>query len=323
MRVFYSDGSYKQSMDGGGWAYLEVVDKEIISEKWGADYSFDLTSNQMEMKAVIETLKVINQGESATILSDCQYVVKGISEWINGWIKNNWITSKDEAVLNKDLWLEILELTKNKNINWVWVRSHDKNQYNNRVDELAKLTYIDPEELMPKRLEEEGIIKPDVGNIIYFDDPSKRYIVMLNDITLDNNAGFLARMLANNLGTENEFFHYSKTINIIEQKTDKESRMVFKAVEQFKEKVSQSFSDMKNSCKHNIKKSGDSACCSLCDRYFGWYCPDSKDKCCHYFSENGKVELITGEIVNVPKSHDQYHEDYDWCIFCGDPEERK
>src|SRR5579875_637260 len=148
MRVFYTDGSYgKNLIDAGGWAYLEVVNKEIVLEKWDADFSIDLTSNQMEMKAVIEALKIIKVGESAEIYSDCQYVVKGMTEWIFGWIKNNWITSKDEPVLNKDLWLEILELSQNKNIKWYWVRSHNKNQYNNRVDDLAQLAYLNPKEL--------------------------------------------------------------------------------------------------------------------------------------------------------------------------------
>jgi ribonuclease HI len=83
MRIFYTDGSYgKSRMDAGGWAYLEVLNNEIVLEKWDADFSVDLTSNQMEMKAVIEALKIIKDGESAEIYSDCQYVVKGISEWI-------------------------------------------------------------------------------------------------------------------------------------------------------------------------------------------------------------------------------------------------
>jgi hypothetical protein len=162
-----------------------------------------------------------------------------------------------------------------------------------------------------------------VGNLIYFDDPSKKYIVMLNNIILNNDSGFLAKLLANNLGTETQFFSYETKPNIVDQKSDKESRIVFKAVEQFKNKVSQSFKDMKNSCHHKIKDIDESAFCSLCDRDFGWYCVESKDKCCHYFSEKGKVKLITGELVDVPKDHDPYNEDYDWCIFCGAPEERK
>lgn len=323
MRVFYTDGSYgKDRMDAGGWAYLEVVDKEIVLEKWEADFSIELTSNKMEMKAAIEALKIIQPGESAEIYSDCQYVVKGISEWIFGWIKNNWITSKSEPVVNKELWLELLQLTQNKNINWFWVRSHDKNKYNNRVDELALCAYIEPEYLTSP-IEDNKFSKPDVGAIVYFDDPSKRYIVMLNDVVLDNKSGFLAKLLANNLGTEIEYFSYDNNINIIEEKSDKEFKIVFKAVEQLKDKVSDAFNYVKKSCKHNIKKSGESASCSLCGKYFGWYCTESKDKCCHYFSNDGKVELITGELVEVPKHHEQYNEDYDWCIYCGDPEERK
>jgi hypothetical protein len=71
----------------------------------------------------------------------------------------------------------------------------------------------------------------------------------------------------------------------------------------------------------------ESARCSICDKRFtGWWCDDSPDKVCHYFtSHDGKVELRNGDEVDTPEGYDGDRDDqsYDWCIYCGDPEERK
>jgi hypothetical protein len=73
----------------------------------------------------------------------------------------------------------------------------------------------------------------------------------------------------------------------------------------------------------------DSADCLLCQRSFGYRCPDSPDTVCHYYTEsvpftaqNG-VRLVTGEFVDYPEGHDVENETDDQCIFCGQPEERK
>lgn len=81
---------------------------------------------------------------------------------------------------------------------------------------------------------------------------------------------------------------------------------------------------IKRTCTHNIVgKKDSSARCDICGSYFGWWCPESKDHVCHYESEHGIVELIDGTAVSVPKDHDPDYECDDWCIFCGNPEERK
>ena len=75
-----------------------------------------------------------------------------------------------------------------------------------------------------------------------------------------------------------------------------------------------------------------SAVCEICGSLFGWYCPKSPDHACHYFSEeedDGRhyVRLIDGTKCYLPDSYTKQkkHEDEsdDWCIFCGQPEERK
>jgi ribonuclease HI len=325
MRIFYTDGSYgANSKDAGGWSFLEIGDDGIIFEKWDADFSVDNTSNRMELKAAIEALKLIKPGENATIYSDSQYVVKGISEWIKGWLKNGWVTARDEPIKHKDLWLEMLEQVKDKNLKWVWVRAHAFDEFNNRADEIARLSYIAPEEIQTAQTEKrKEYVKPEIGSMIYFDNESKRYMVMLNDVKFGNAYGFLAKLFANHLGNELEFFDYNSKITLVENKSDKESRIVFKAVETFKDNVKKSYDLMKKSCKHKIERKEDYVYCSSCGRDFGWYCPKSKDKCCHYFSDKGKIKLRNGEVIDIPKDHEPMNENYDECIFCHHPEERK
>lgn len=60
--------------------------------------------------------------------------------------------------------------------------------------------------------------------------------------------------------------------------------------------------------------------CEGCDTQFGWYCPDSPDHVCHYFTENSNVELMTGELIISPPHK---YETYDCCLYCGHPGERK
>lgn len=94
------------------------------------------TNNRMELLSAISALKALK--ESATrfqinVYSDSQYVVKGITEWYKGWELKNYYQVK-----NPELWKELVAL-KNKfpNINFIWVKGHDKNVGNLEVDKLC------------------------------------------------------------------------------------------------------------------------------------------------------------------------------------------
>ena len=66
-----------------------------------------------------------------------------------------------------------------------------------------------------------------------------------------------------------------------------------------------------------------SSVCLGCGQHFGWRCKKSPDGVCHYFSEDGKIELIDGTNVPVSEGHDDQYETDDTCLFCGMPDERK
>jgi len=74
------------------------------------------------------------------LYSDSAYLINCFkNNWLDGWKKNNWRNSKREEVKNIDLWLELDELSNIHKINWIKVKGHADNVYNNRCDELARM----------------------------------------------------------------------------------------------------------------------------------------------------------------------------------------
>ena len=96
------------------------------------------TNNRMEMRAVIEALRLLPGSFRVRVTTDSNYVVKGMTEWIPGWIRRNWVNSQKKPVLNRDLWERLLELSGPHEIEWQWIRGHDGHLENERCDRLAR-----------------------------------------------------------------------------------------------------------------------------------------------------------------------------------------
>ena len=127
---FYTDGSTLNNPGPSGWAFIAICD---IWEWEVSDCVAESTNNRMELTAVIEALKFAKNRQAVEIYSDSQYVIKGITQWIDSWIKKDW-----KKVKNVDLWKELYSLTTGKDIKWTWVKAHADDEYNNRVDLLAR-----------------------------------------------------------------------------------------------------------------------------------------------------------------------------------------
>ena len=127
----YTDGACSGNPGKGGWAAILIyngVEKEI-----SGGYP-ETTNNRMELFAIISGLKALKEVCSVTVYSDSAYCVDAfLQNWIDGWVKKNW---KD--VKNTDLWKTLLRLTKKHNVNFVKVKGHADNEYNNRCDALAR-----------------------------------------------------------------------------------------------------------------------------------------------------------------------------------------
>ena len=135
MIKIYTDGSCLNNPGNGGWAAIISINDEVKKISGSVK---DTTNNKMELMAPIKALQGIKEQQPIEIYTDSQYVRLGITDWVHKWMKNNWQTSKKEPVKNKELWIELFELTKSYEIKWIWVKAHAGNLLNEEVDLLAK-----------------------------------------------------------------------------------------------------------------------------------------------------------------------------------------
>jgi len=128
--TLFSDGSALGNPGPGGYGtILRYKDKE----REISGYEEHTTNNRMELRGVIEGLKALKEPCEVEIVSDSSYVVKGINEWLGGWIKRDF-----KKVKNPDLWREYIEVSKPHSIAAKWVRGHNGHSENERCDLLAK-----------------------------------------------------------------------------------------------------------------------------------------------------------------------------------------
>ncbi|MCA2999357.1 MAG: ribonuclease HI [Burkholderiales bacterium] len=132
--VIYADGACKGNPGVGGWGALlrfGAAEKEIFGGETAT------TNNRMELRGVIEALRLLTRECEVVVYTDSSYVQKGISEWIHGWKRNGWRTSDKKPVKNSDLWCELDELVAKHQIEFRWVKGHAGNEGNERADALA------------------------------------------------------------------------------------------------------------------------------------------------------------------------------------------
>ena len=135
MITIYTDGSCLNNPGNGGWAAIININDDVKKISGSVK---DTTNNKMELMAPIKALQKIKEKQPIKIYTDSQYVRLGITDWVHKWIKNNWQTSKKEPVKNKELWIQLYELTSSYDIKWIWVKAHAGNILNEEVDLLAK-----------------------------------------------------------------------------------------------------------------------------------------------------------------------------------------
>ena len=139
--IAYTDGACSGNPGVGGWGAVLLAEKnnEIIKRKELSGSAKETTNNQMELIAAIETLKALTKPTKIIIITDSNYVKKGITEWLPSWKGNNWKTSAKKVVKNSDLWIQLDDLQNNRNVKWNWVKGHAGNLGNERADELARM----------------------------------------------------------------------------------------------------------------------------------------------------------------------------------------
>ena len=132
----FTDGACRGNPGPGGYGSI-IRTRDQENEISGSAKS--TTNNIMELTAAVVALKQLKEPCEVTLTSDSQYLVKGMTQWIEGWAKKGWLTAAKQPVKNKDIWLELNKLNKIHKISWKWVRGHQGHKENERCDLLANM----------------------------------------------------------------------------------------------------------------------------------------------------------------------------------------
>ena len=134
--IIYTDGACSGNPGPGGWGAI-LMYKSAKKEISGG--MKNTTNNIMEITAVIEALKCLKVESDVQVYSDSAYTVNAFKQgWIYNWMKNGWKTANKEPVKHKELWQELYDLTKKHKVEFIKVKGHADNEFNNRCDEMAR-----------------------------------------------------------------------------------------------------------------------------------------------------------------------------------------
>ncbi len=141
--IVFSDGSALVNPGGPGGTGFVVLDRarpalRFGGTRWTSDGEHAVTNNRMELRAVLEGLEGLPDGEAVEVISDSRYVVDALSKWIHGWRRKGWRTAAGEPVLNRDLIEAIDGRARALAVRYRWVRGHDGHAVNEIVDALAQ-----------------------------------------------------------------------------------------------------------------------------------------------------------------------------------------
>ena len=127
------DGACRGNPGPGGWGAVLMWGgrrREIC----GGEPS--TTNNRMELTAAIRALEALKRPVEVELYSDSTYVVKGMTEWLQGWRERGW-RRKSGKLENRDLWQRLDELVQQHRVRWRWVRGHADDPLNDRAHQLA------------------------------------------------------------------------------------------------------------------------------------------------------------------------------------------
>lgn len=150
--LIFTDGSSRGNPGPGGWGAIVAYDGKTRELGGGAKMT---TNNRMEISAAIEALKFLakydaGDDEPIVVHTDSSYLVQGITKWVRGWARNDWMTATKEPVSNRDLWEQLVaateKLEESHEIVWELVKGHVGVPGNERCDEIAT-AFADQEEI--------------------------------------------------------------------------------------------------------------------------------------------------------------------------------
>ena len=132
--VVYTDGGCDPNPGPGGWGAV-LVYKLKTHELSGAERV--TTNNRMELTAAIKALETLTKSCDVLLMTDSQYLRRGITEWLNDWVAHGWRKKDGQPVENIDLWKMLVKEASRHTVEWRWVKGHRGDVLNERADQLA------------------------------------------------------------------------------------------------------------------------------------------------------------------------------------------
>lgn len=136
MITAHIDGACSGNPGPGGWGVYAMSNDGSCKQFSG--YAPDTTNQRMELLAGIMALVKLPIDCPIHVISDSQYLVKGMNEWLFKWKSHGWKNSNDKSIANRDLWEQLNKLSQNRAVTWEWVKGHSGNHWNDKADKLAK-----------------------------------------------------------------------------------------------------------------------------------------------------------------------------------------
>ena len=133
--TIYTDGSCSGNPGNGGWGAI-LMHAGRKKELSGGER--ETTNNRMELMAAIMALKQLKVPCEVDLYSDSAYMVNAfVLGWVDTWKANGYRGSDKKQIKNLELWKELLSLTETHKVNFIKVKGHADNEFNNRCDQLA------------------------------------------------------------------------------------------------------------------------------------------------------------------------------------------
>ena len=133
--TIYTDGACSGNPGAGGWGAILMCDGK---KKEFSGFDPETTNNKMELTAVIVALSKLKKPCNVDLYSDSAYVVNALNQgWLENWKNNGWRGADKKPVKNIELWEQLDELLKVHTVNFIKVKGHADNEFNNRCDALA------------------------------------------------------------------------------------------------------------------------------------------------------------------------------------------
>lgn len=130
-----TDGSCLGNPGPGGWACILRYGEHVKEMSDGEEHT---TNNRMELTAAIKGLEALKHSCIVELVTDSEYLKRGVTEWMQNWKRNGWMTKQKKPVVNRDLWEMLDRLVAIHKTSWVWTKGHASHEDNNRCDELAQ-----------------------------------------------------------------------------------------------------------------------------------------------------------------------------------------